>query len=158
MKKILLSFILLLISMKNAFSLEFFDYKRGLLKAKIENKHVLLNVCDNSYYCNKLEKDSFNNQNIKNILEEKFVIIKINPLSNNLITVNNKIIFEKDYLENLKIDVIPSIYFMNSNGEFISGIIKGFIPPDKLGPILEYIYTDSYKTLKFKDFLSKKGN
>lgn len=156
MNKILLSLFLILLNTSNSFALDFFDYKRGLFKAKIENKYVLLNICDDSDYCKKLEKETFNNQDIKNIIDEKFIPIRIKPLSNNLITINNKIIFEKDYVNSLKVNVIPSIYFMDSNGKFVSGTIKGFIPHDKLNPILEYIYTDSYKSLKFKDFLLKK--
>jgi len=157
MSKFLLSLLLLLLNISNSFALDFFDYKRGLLKAKIENKYVLLNICNDSYYCRKLEKETFNDEKIKNIINEKFIIIKLKPLSNNLISINNKVIFEKDYVNTLKVKDIPSIYFMNSEGKFISGIIKGFIPHDKLEPILEYIYTDSYKKFKFKEFLSKKG-
>ncbi len=131
-----------------------YDYKRGFFIASQENKNILLSFCvkDNPY-CLKLQDNTYTNPEIKKFLSENFVTIRVDGAANNLINFNDKNISEKDLIKQYAVEGFPTIAFLNPQGKVIGGSIKGFIAADKFLPVLKYIASDSYKNIKFKDFL-----
>lgn len=123
---------------------DWYDYKRGLFVAEQTKKYVLLNFCiRDDKYCGKLGK-SYADDEVKAILREKFVTINIDGASNFRIE-SQKNMPEKALLKKYDIDAYPTIAFLDSKGKQVSGLVKGYLTPEKLLVILKYISSDSYK-------------
>jgi thioredoxin-related protein len=141
-----------LYSQKQAQKNLWFDYKRALFVASKENKYVLLSFCrEDNLFCNKMYDKTFKDPKVKAYLESYFVPIKIDSQSEDRIE-SNKSMLEKDLVKEFDIDGFPTIAFLNSQGESISGLTKGYVEPDKFLIILKYIATESYKRDSLKKF------
>jgi len=147
----------IILSQANKPQLNIFDYKRGLFVANREKKHVLLTFCNKNTSCSKLYNETYANPSVKNFLEKNFVIVNIDVSSKNILIFEDKKMQEKELANIYKIDgKYPTINFLNSNSNKVSGAIKGFIPADKLLDILKYISSNSYTKMKFNEFLKGK--
>lgn len=136
--------------------LNVYDYKRGLFVANQEKKYILLTFCTQNNFCSKLYNETYVNPSVKKILDENFILVDVNAESKNILIFEDKKMQEKDLVKIYKIDnKFPTINFLDSKGEKISGTIKGFIPSNKFLDILKYISSNSYTKMKFDEFLKK---
>ena len=141
---------------KNVESIDWYDYRRGLFIAFQENKFALLSFCDpESEYCTKLFETTFNDQSIKNLVSSDFVSIKVDSKSNNPLFINEKQMKEKDLKDAYKVVGYPTLIFLDSEGNKVSGSVQGYIPPEKLISILEYISSNAYQDTKLNNFIKK---
>lgn len=133
---------------------EWYDYKRGLFEAEQRKKYVLLNFCvRDDKYCGKLGK-SYEDETVKTILREKFVTINIDGASNFRVE-SQKNMPEKALLKKYEIDAYPTIAFLDPKGKQVSGLVKGYLTPEKLAVILKYISSESYKKTTLSSFEKK---
>ena len=129
----------------NAYSdkIHWYSYDEGLKLAKTENKKVFLHFwaawCG---YCTKMVAQTFNDTSVADYLNKNFIPIKVNTDK------------EKGIAVKYKIRGLPDTCFLTGEGEKITNL-AGYIPPDKLLPVLKYISTDSYKTRNFNKFMNK---
>ncbi|MFN8673101.1 MAG: thioredoxin fold domain-containing protein [Candidatus Sericytochromatia bacterium] len=129
---------------KEPVSHDWYDYKRGLFVAEQSKKYVLVNFYNkDDKFSQKLLK-SYEDPEVKALLKEKFVTINVDGTSNYRIE-SNKNMVEKELLKKYEIEVYPTMAFLDYKGKQVSGQVKGYLPPDKLLVILNYISTESYK-------------
>jgi len=166
MKK--LSFLLLftfLFSFNNAQSEEnkqkvsWYDLRRGLFISEQEKKPLLLSFCSSeNIFCQKLNGQTFANPEIIQSINDNFIAVNIDFLSQNPIKIDNSLIPEKELVKRFEIKGFPTLIFLDPKGNKISGSVRGFIPPEKLSLILKYISSEVYKNTKFTEFLKKEEN
>jgi len=120
------------------------DYTPGMSLAKKEGKRIFLyfqaSWCG---YCVKLKKETFTDDRVKAYLNDHFVSIGV----------------DTDKRENLAgqwgVRGLPTLWFLEPDGTKINSL-PGFVTADQLLTILQYIHTQSYKTMNFQEYVRQK--
>ena len=116
-------------------------YKEGLALAKQEGKKIFVHFyADWCAYCKKMENETLKNSAVIDYLNQNFIPVRVN---------SDK---DRDLAHNYYIRGLPSTWFVSETGEKISSL-PGYISAEMLLNALEFIHTDSYKKMSFKDFI-----
>ena len=118
------------------------SYKEGMESGKTNQKKVFLYFySDSCGYCEEMEKVTFKDISVIDILNKNFISVKVNADK------------EKNAVSSYYVRGLPSNWFISENGETISNL-PGYIPPGMFHSILKYIYTDSYKNMSLKTYVN----
>lgn len=122
-------------------------YQDGMERIKTEGKNGFLHFYTTwCTYCKVMNEKTFTDDAVVGYLNENFIPIYINAEVDTAVA--------RIYGANK----FPFTVFIDKSGGTI-GNRPGYIPPDALVDMLEYIRTDAYKTITFSAFLeNKKGN
>lgn len=120
------------------------DYTPGMALAGKEGKSIFLYFhaawCG---YCVKLKKETFTDDRVKAYLNDHFVSIGV----------------DTDKREKLArqwgVRGLPTLWFLEADGTKISNL-PGFVNADQLLAILQYIHTQSYKTMNFQEYVQQR--
>ena len=130
-------------SAKSTEKIKWHSYKEGMALAKQENTKVFISFyADWCTFCEKMEKETFGNQEVVNLVNGNFTAIRVNSEK------------EADVAQKYFVRGLPMTWFLDPDGEKISSI-PGYIPPDMFMGLLEFVHTDSYKTMTLKEFVQK---
>jgi len=128
----------------HAATIKWYGYDEGVLLSKNQKKKTFLYFwADWCRYCEKMEKETLSKKEIVEILNNRYIPIKINSDA------------EKSLATRYSVRGLPTAWFLSETGEKISNL-PGYVAPDIFLPILRYIDSDSYKKMTFKEFLEKK--
>lgn len=120
------------------------SYGTGMALGKKENKKIFLHFwseeCD---YCKLMAKETFADSAVIAYLNKHFISIKVN---------SDK---ERAMASEFNVRGVPDNWFITEKNEII-GNQPGFIPADRLLPLLRYIHSDSYKKMSYSQFLDMK--
>ncbi len=120
------------------------DYTPGMAKAEKQGKSIFLyfgaSWCG---YCVKLKKETFTDNRIKAYLNEHFISIAVDTDK------------RKKLARQWGVRGLPSLWFLDSDGTKINNL-PGFVGADQLLSILQYIHTQSYKTMNFQEYIHQK--
>lgn len=94
-------------------------------------------------YCRMMENTTFKDAAVVDYLNNNYTPIRVNAGQ------------EPRVASLFSIQGVPDLRFMTNKGESIARW-PGYIESEKLISLLEYIYTDSYKEMKYSDFVKKK--
>ena len=137
------------------FALNWLSYNEGLALAEKENKYVLINFyTDWCGYCKKMDKETYSNEEVKSILNENFVIVKVNAESNNKVIENGEEITERELAKLYQVSGYPTTWFLESNHSHIAPL-PGYVTAEQFIPILNYIGEGWYETISFKEYMEK---
>lgn len=124
--------------------LRWYGYDEGVALAKKQGKKVFLYFwADWCTYCKKMEEETLTKKEVAALLSKNYIPIKINVDADQRLA--------SEYF----VRGLPTIWFLSEKGEKISNL-PGYVAPDFFLPILDFIQTDSYKQMTFKEFLEKK--
>ncbi len=119
------------------------EYTPGMAMAAKGNKPIFLYFhaawCS---YCTKLKKTTFKDKKILAFLEKNFVSIQVDTDKNQALS------------NEWKVKGLPTLWFLEPDGTKINSI-PGYLDAAQLLPVLKYIYTSSYNTMEFKDFIKQ---
>lgn len=119
-------------------------YTPGMALAEKEGKSIFLyfhaSWCG---YCGKLKKETFTDDRVKAYLNDHFVSISVDTEK------------QGELAGQWGVRGLPNMWFLESDGAKISNL-PGFVDADQLLPILQYIHTQSYKTMNFKEYVQQK--
>ena len=87
-----------------------------------------------------MDQTTFNDPSVIDYLAANYITIKIN---------SDK---EKQLAATYRVSGLPTHWFLDSAGGAISSL-PGYLGPEQFLPILKYIQTESYKTMKFDEYL-----
>jgi len=119
-------------------NIKWHSYKEGMESGKKKQKKVFLYFySDSCGYCEEMEKVTFKDISVIDILDKNFISVKVN--------VDKERKTAADY----HVRGVPSNWFIKENGETISNLPR-YVPPEIFSVVLNYIYTDSYKSMSFK--------
>ncbi|MBU4317837.1 MAG: thioredoxin fold domain-containing protein [Proteobacteria bacterium] len=123
--------------------IKWLSYDEGIKQGKQEGKKVFISFyADWCTFCEKMEKETFRKNEVVGFVNENFVAIRVN---------SDK---EAEIARKYFVRGLPMTWFMDANGEKISSI-PGYIPPDMFMQVLNFVHSDSYKTMTFKEFVDK---
>lgn len=112
---------------------------------KDNRKYFIYFYIDQCPACDMMEKQTFKNKNVINYINSHFTPVRVNARK------------ESKLVSRFGIWGFPHLKFLTPEGNNIAGW-PGYIQDKRLLIVLEYLYTDSYKHVSFKDFIeSRKG-
>ncbi len=137
-----------------------YRYDQGLKKAQAEKKNIMVNFYTKwCGYCKKMDKYTFGDEEIKKILLESFVPVKVDGQSRAKLSLGGKYVTEKDLTRRYRVTAFPNTVFLNPAGEKIQwsyNPIRGYVGADIFAEVLNYLKDDLYKKTSFRDYLEGK--
>jgi len=134
--------IVLIISNFSFADINWANLKDAFKKAKKENKLVMIYIYSiHCQYCKKMERTTFNDKEVQNILNKYFVPVKVEKDSEEGIKVKNKY----GYFGT------PTFHFITSDGRKIKSLFGAWEKEDFL-KILQYFYTKMYKQKSMTEY------
>ena len=132
------------------------SYNEALLKAEKESKSILVFFySDGCSWCDKMEREVYANNEVKKILADKFVSVKINASSNNKVEVNGEEITEKAFSLSYQVTGYPTTWFLEDKDKGIAPL-PGYIPAEQFVTVLKYIGEEWYKKITFQEYVENK--
>ncbi len=136
--------------------LNWYKFDDGMAKAKKEKKLILVDFyTDWCGYCKKMDAETYSNENVIKYLNEKFVLIKLNPEKDGNLTFKGTSYSAQEFTRGLGISGYPSTLFIEPNETLIT-IVPGYIKTDEFLNIIEFIGEKAYNNQKYDDFLKNR--
>jgi thioredoxin-related protein len=130
-------------------------FTEGMTKAQAENKKVLLSVyTDWCTWCKKMDSEVYTDAQVEELLNEKFVAIKLNAESSKTLQYDNNTYTNADFSRALGISGYPATVFFGSDTKPIT-LLPGYVDADRFATILRYIGEDHYLSTSFEDYIAK---
>ncbi len=116
-------------------------YDEAQRSADNTRKRFLYFFSDQCGYCRMMEEKTFKNKAVINYINSNYTPVRVNAGR------------EARVASLFGIRGVPDLRFLTAKGE---GIARwpGYIESARLITLLQYIYTDSYKKMNFKDFVA----
>jgi len=130
-------------SVNTSSEIRWYSYDEGMSLGKDKKKKVFLNFyADWCGFCKVMEKNTFKDNSVISYLNENFISIRVNSDR------------DKKTASAYNVSSLPVTWFLEDNGERLTSL-PGYITPDKLILILKFIHTESYKKMKYSEFIEK---
>lgn len=100
-------------------------------------------------YCERMEKENFQDKTTLQIIEKNFLFIDID--AGDTITFKSKKSSHKKFAKSMEIPAFPSTLFMSQSGEVLYKSI-GYRNTDEYLTEMQYISTKSYKLISLEKF------
>lgn len=115
-----------------------YDFNEGLKVAKEQNKHIMIDVyTDWCGWCKKLDKITYRDKEVVEILEKDYISIKLDPeLPNVYYDYAGKQYTGKQLERKFKIKGYPAIVFMRPDGSVIE-VAEGYHTPAEMVEVLK---------------------
>ena len=95
-------------SYSNNSKLNWYKFDEGIAKAKKENKQILVDFyTDWCGYCKKMEAETYSDEKVIKYLNDKFILIKLNPEKDGEVTFNGTLYSAQDFTRGLGISGYP---------------------------------------------------
>ena len=124
-------------------------------KATQKNKQIMIFFhMTHCGYCKRMEHKTFQDQKVKQLINNNFIFIDINIDHSEKVIFNNNIYSKNDFAHHLDVDFFPTVVFFDENTD-ITYTARGYRKIDKFQKILEYMATKSFETIDFFDYYNK---
>ena len=133
------------------------SYDKGLEVAKKENKHLVVDFYTTwCGWCKKMDRDTYENTEVKKLLSENYIAVKLNAESSKALSLNGKTLTERQVAQEFKVTGFPTTCFLKPDGEKIA-CLPGYAGPDHFANILSYIKDKAYeKDMRLDDYIKEK--
>lgn len=102
--------LVLLLSLTSLFALEFHSYEDALKLQKKSGKTIMIDVIrTDCHYCEDMDKDVFQNNEMSEWLENRFIPVKLN-LKNDKLPLG------------IQVHFTPTFFFVDTNGKIVKKI------------------------------------
>ena len=136
-------------------TITWYKYDEGLAKAKKEKKHVMVHFyatwCG---WCKRMDKLTFDNEEIKQMLNGDFVAVKVNAESADKVKVEGKDMTLRQVAGMYNARAYPDTWFLKPTGEKI-GERKGYVEADEFQYILKWVKDDQYDKISFAEYVKQ---
>lgn len=131
-------------------------YNTGIQKAKQTGRPIVIDFYASwCYWCKVMDRETFSNDIVGRKLNADYVAIRIDMESNEQIKMKTRTFSPKEFAAMLGVRGLPSVAFMDKNGEIIT-VIPGYVKVDTFMPLLGYIKDECYKnSVSFKDYVEQ---
>jgi thioredoxin-related protein len=134
-------------------SLIWYKYDDGLAKAKKEKKHVLISFYTKwCGWCRKMDQYTFTDKEIKKVLNESYVAVKVDAQSSNKVKSGDKTITEKQVAGDFRTRSYPTTWFLKDSGDKIAPYY-GYASAQDFLQVLNYVKDDLYDKISFQEYI-----
>jgi len=142
-------------SQKKKTELVWYKYDEGLTKAKKEKKHPMIHFytkwCGG---CKKMDKSTFSDKEIVEVLNESYVPIRVNGQSGEKVMVDGKEMSLKQVAGKYGVRAYPITWFLKPSGERIAPR-RGYVGAEEFLYILNWVKDDLYEKTSFQEFVKQ---
>lgn len=133
----------------------FLEFADDIQEAADEGKRLaILFHQDGCPYCNILVERNLAQQDIEQLMKEKFDVIAINMWgSRELISVGGKAYTERDFSAALKVQYTPTILFFNETGK-LALRLNGYLKPAEFKRALNYVAEKQESKISYADYVA----
>ena len=130
------------------------SFDEALSDAKEQNKMVIVDVyTDWCGWCKKMDKDTYSNSDIKDLIEDNFIYVKLNAEGSEKQSYKGKTYTSADLSVFFHVDGFPTHVFLNSDGKVIDfnyngykmNNLPGYYAVSGFKKVLEYFIEGKYK-------------
>ena len=130
----------------NKHEIQWQPYDEGIAMIKSQHKKGFIHFyTDWCTYCKLMTKQTFSDEKVIDYLNNNFVSIMVNADK------------EKEVARKYGVNRFPNTWFISEDSSALSSQ-PGFIPPDMLLSMLKFLNTDSFKKMKFSEFVATEKN
>ncbi len=122
----------------------------NIFAKKIDKPILFFFHKDNCSFCEKMMFE-FEDKNISNILNSKFIFLDIDRDDDDTILYKSKEKSNREFTKSVGIDFFPTLIFMDKNQNIIYSIV-GYRNINIIRDTLKYIYTRAYNNRTFEEF------
>lgn len=132
------------------------SFNDALTKAKEENKKIIVDVyTDWCGWCKKMDAEAYSNSEVKKMIEDNFVFVKLNAEGTGMVTYNGKQYSETDLSALFEVTGFPTTVFLEPDGKQIEfkydrmkmKSVPGYFKTDEFKKILNYFKENQYKDI-----------
>ena len=133
------------------------SYDKGLELAKKQNKHLIVDFYTTwCGWCKRMDKDTYTNSEVKKLLTNNYVAVKLNAESSKNLSINGKNTTERQVAQDFKVSGFPTTCFLKPDGERIA-CLPGYAGPEHFSNVLSYIKDKAYeKEMRLEDYIKEK--
>lgn len=133
------------------------NFNDGMKKAREEKKYAIVSFYTEwCMYCKKMESETYTDESIYNLINNKMVAIKVNAESDNKIIFEGKEITEQELAQKFGVYSYPTLFFMSNEKDAV-GQIPGFVDADQLYTIASYVVSEAYKDKSLEEYSESIG-
>ncbi|MGB8656809.1 MAG: DUF255 domain-containing protein [Candidatus Zixiibacteriota bacterium] len=132
-----------------------YKYDEGLAKAKKEKKHVVVDFYTTwCGWCKRMDKYTFENEEVKKVLNESYIAVKVNAESADKVKVNGKEMTERQVAQAYGVRAYPITWFLKPTGDKIAPR-SGYAEAPEFVYILNWVKDDLYDKISFDEFVKQ---
>jgi len=125
--------------------LEWLEFGDALDKAVAEDKHVIIDFyTDWCGWCKVMDRKTYADPRVMKLLNEGFVIAKINAESNKRFRVGDKEMSGRELARQYRVQSFPMTWFLKPDGSQLANV-PGYIDANKFLRALEYVQARNYE-------------
>jgi thioredoxin-related protein len=127
----------------------------GFNLAKNTEKKVLVDVyTDWCGWCKKMDSEVYTDREVVKLINDHFILVKLNAESGNSLTFRGKTLSEADLAHELGVSGYPTTLFFDYNANPITDF-PGYAAPERFSKVLDFIGKDYYKTVSFQEYVQR---
>jgi len=132
-----------------------YKYDEGLAKAKKEKKHIMLHFYTNwCGWCKRMDRYTFGDEEVKKVLNESYVAVRVNGQSGEKVKLDGKEITERQVASMYRVRAYPITWFLRPSGERIAPR-QGYADGEEFLYILNWVKDDLYEKTSFQEFVKQ---
>jgi len=126
-------------------SLDWVEYGEALEQAAREDKHIVIDFYTNwCGWCKVMDRKTYTDARVVELLNSSFVIAKVNAESNKRIQVGDRQMTGRELAKQYRVQSFPMTWFLKPDGSPLASI-PGYIEADKFTRALEYVNERNYE-------------
>jgi len=130
------------------------DFEDALKKAASENKRVVVDVyTDWCGWCKKMDAEAYSDTEVRKLLDENFILVKLNAEGKNKLTYNGRQYTEEELSYFFDVFSFPTTIFLEPDGKLITFSydsypmknVPGYVKTEEFKKLLIYFRDGKYK-------------
>jgi thioredoxin-related protein len=131
-------------------------YDEGLKLSQTTGKKIFLEFTAKwCGYCKRMHATTFKDPDVIKVFNDHYILVSVDGDSPDTLNIDGLITTEKAFTREWKVTGYPTYWFVTPTQEKLASI-TGYRPKEVLYDILDYMKDDTYKTVKFEDFMKNK--
>ena len=133
-----------------------YDYDDGLKLAQKTGKKIFLEFTAKwCGYCKRMHATTFKDPDVIKMFNDNYINVSVDGDSPDTLNIDGLITSERAMAKEWKVSGYPTYWFVTPTQEKLASI-TGYRPKEALFDILDYMKDETYKTVKFEDFMKNK--
>lgn len=139
---------------------EWLPFNEGIALAAREGKPVVIDFYTSwCHWCKVMDRETFSNPEVKKILAEHFVTIRIDAENRrDSLSYKGETYSPFSLGRRFGVRAFPSLAYLDAEQELVT-VVPGFVPAQTFVPLLEYMQKECYKKrMTFEEYMKRSGD
>ncbi len=125
-------------------TIKWYSFNDALDEAKKINKAILIDFyTDWCHWCDVMDEKTYTNDQVKELIKEKFIPVKFDAESDKEVKYKNRSIPQVKLARELGVTGYPTTFFLESDGSIIGGQ-PGYLEPENFIKLLTFVANKEY--------------